>query len=272
MIVSRIYGGIGNQLFQYSFGLSQAKRLKTELLLDTYILDKNPFNYTPYKCELFNFEGIDEEAVSNKDYPGLKLIEEDKLKNIHAIQDGSLLDGYWQNEQYFENIKDELRKKIKVKKEISIKTVEYRDRGIGFPNENTISIHVRRGDYLNGDYFVDLSKTDYYKKSVEKILQLIANDNSIIERPTFFIFSNDIKWASDYFKWLPGMNTSFINNNTINDLYLMSQCRCNITANSTYSWWAAWLNDNTNKIVIQPKNWYKNKCIESLKLQGSVVL
>lgn len=258
MIISKIYGGIGNQIWMYAYGLSQAIRLGAQLKLDKYILDVNPFNYTPYDFELKHFKGITEEVLSNKEYLGLKLIEESKFDG--EIQNDSLIDGYWQNEIYFENIKDELRKKLIFKDE-SIKNVNDR-----LFEKDSVFIHARRGDYLNGDYFVDLSKTDYYQKSIEYIL-------SKIENATFYIFSNDTKWAKEYFSFIKQNKSFEEGHNTIEDLYLMSQCSHSITANSTFSWWAAWLNNNPNKIVIQPKQWYGQRLdFKDLYFKDSIIL
>lgn len=253
MIESMIYGGVGNQLFMYAFGLSQARRLKTELSLNIDILLHNPFHYTPYFFELLSFTGVTEDILTGN-LPGLKLIEEHKWDG-KEIKDNSLLDGYWQCEDFFDNVKDELRKKL-----------EFKDRSVldNFTNENTVSIHARRGDYLNGDYFVDLSKTNYYQNAVEHIKQ-------VIDSPTFYIFSNDLSWANSYFSFIKDKKI-FMTNGVCEDLKNMSLCKHNITANSTYSWWGAWLNKNPNKIVIQPKRWLKNKDIERLKLKGSILI
>jgi len=250
VIVSKVYGGIGNQLFMYAFGLSQARRLNTEFKLDIDILLYNPYHYTPYNFELTNFIGVTEQLASN--VKGLISVEESKM-GTNEIKGNSILDGYWQDEGLFDNIKAELRNKLVFKQKPILNI-----------NSNSVSIHARRGDYLNGDYFVDLAKTDYYKKAIEYVL-------SKAENPTFYIFSNDINWAKEYFSFIK-QNKVFLNNNTIEDLYLMSLCKHNITANSTYSWWAAWLNSSPDKIVIQPHKWYETKNIEKLKQRGSVII
>jgi len=253
MIVSKIYGGIGNQLFMYAFGLSESKRLNTELKLDTDILIYNPQNFTPYDFELGYFKDINEEIVGT---PTDLTVVEQHVQGREGIQDNSLLDGYWQGEEFFEDVKDELRDKLLFKEEVKekVKNIQISD--------NSVFIHARRGDYLNGDYFVDLSKTDYYQKAVEYILDKT-------EAPTFYIFSNDVEWAKTFFQFVPG-NKQFLMNSTIEDLYLMSCCKHSIIANSTYSWWAAWLNKNPDKIVIQPNEWYGAKENKELFFKDSI--
>lgn len=247
MIVVKLYGGLGNQIWQYAFGLSQARRLKTELRLNTEVLLNTPQGWTKYNYELGCFKGVTEEIYNITS--GLKLYKEG---DSGEILNDTILDGYWQDENLFENVKDELRQKLQFKEKIEGNF------------KNTISIHIRRGDYLGGNHFVDLSQTDYYRKAIEYI-------KSKIKDPEFLIFSNDIEWTKNYLNFL-NEKKHFINGNTINDLQLMSLCEHNITANSTYSWWSAWLNKNPNKIVIQPQKWLISCDIEKLKMNGSIVL
>lgn len=258
MIVMKIFGGIGNQLFQYAFGLSQAKKLNTELKLDIDFLLYNPYNWTPYDFELKHFKGVNEKILTDIQTT-LKKIDEDKIK-IENITNDSILNGYWQGEYMFENIKDELRNKL-VFKDDSISNVEHIANQIR-DDENSVFIHARRGDYLNGDYFVNLSETNYYQKALEFILSKITN-------PTFYIFSNDIEWAKNYFKFI-NQNKTFLSNSTIKDLYLMSLCKNAITANSTFSWWSCWIGEKNN--IVQPYNWIKGMNFEKWKLKGSTII
>lgn len=260
-------GGVGNQLFQYAFGLTQAKKLNTELKINKYILDVNPFKYTPYDCELVHFSGIKEEIISDAVgitvmSPNLNIIEEGK-NQLSEIKEDSYLDGYWQNESFFDTIKGELRQKLVFNKDVFYKIRQ--DMEI-IKNHNCISIslHVRRGDYLNGDFFVDLSQSDYYQKSIEYM-------KSKFPHIVFCVFSNDIEWAKQFLGF-DNQDAIFFSNSTIEDLCLISLCKHNITANSSYSWWGAWLNANPDKIIIQPKRWYGKKDIEDLKLEGSILL
>lgn len=250
MIISKIYGGCGNQLFQYAFGLAQARRLQTELKLDIDILLYNPYNYTPYDFELRNFEGVDEQIVTKvKDF---QIVEEGKL-GTNEIRNNSLLDGYWQEEYLFNRVKEELRKKLVFKNKV-----------VSNIAEDSVSIHARRGDYI-GDHFADLSKTDYYQRSIEYIKNRVKN-------PIFYIFSNDVEWSKQYFSFIKEEKIFMPQGSPTNDLQLISLCKHNITANSTYSWWGAWLNNNQSKIVIQPIPWLKKQNIEKLKLEGSVLI
>jgi hypothetical protein len=120
--------------------------------------------------------------------------------------------------------------------------------------KNSVSIHIRRGDYLHNKKNTSLYATcnsKYYFEAIKII-------NSSVEKPFFFVFSDDIPWAKKIFKNM--RNFKFITGNcgelSYIDMQLMSLCKHQIIANSTFSWWAAWLNKNDNKIIISPKNWF----------------
>lgn len=255
MIVVNIRGGVGNQLFQYCYAKKEANRLKTELKLDIQYLVNCPKGWTKHEDELVNFEGINEERIIGN--PNLKVVTENpdhQFRNYNII-DNTFIDGYWQNEQFCEGID------IKFKPEI-----ENNIKGLCgvIKKENSICLHARRGDYLVGGYFVDLSNTEYYQKAIEIILKEVEN-------PKFYIFSNDKIWVKNYFTFIK-QEKYYMENSTIEDLYLMSLCKHNITANSSYSWWGAKLNKNPNKIIIQPNKWTSKRDISNLKLKDSIIL
>ncbi|HIP25044.1 MAG TPA: alpha-1,2-fucosyltransferase, partial [Archaeoglobus profundus] len=152
--------------------------------------------------------------------------------------------GYWQTEKYFSDIRTDILKDFTVKE----KNTEIVDNYLKqINNSNSVSIHVRRGDYLNHP---DIGVLDisYYKNAIEYIYNKVEN-------PTFYIFSNDISWCE---KNLDFIDDKIIINNTkseIEDISLMKNCKYNIIANSSFSWWSAWLNINPSKIIIAPKIW-----------------
>jgi hypothetical protein len=110
---------------------------------------------------------------------------------------------------------------------------------------DTCSIHVRRGDYLALQNHHPIQSIEYYQNAID----IIGNDKH------FLIFSDDIKWCEENFGGLTN-KTYITGNQDYEDLYLMSMCRNNIIANSTFSWWGAWLNKNEDKKVIAPKQWF----------------
>ncbi|ULT28973.1 alpha-1,2-fucosyltransferase [Sphingobacterium sp. E70] len=123
--------------------------------------------------------------------------------------------------------------------------------------QNAISLHVRRGDYLQESLFKDICTEEYYQKSIQYMLE--TN-----ESPLFIIFSNDIDWCKTHFK---DLNAIFVEhnsgNNSFRDLQLMSQCNHHIIANSSFSWWGAWLNDSPDKIVVSPRKWVNDPTLDT---------
>ena len=159
--------------------------------------------------------------------------------------------GYWQSEKFFKDISDEIRKDFSFPKFTSEKNLEILKL---IKSYNSVSIHIRRGDYLQNRGFNGLAPLEYYQKAIEYI-------KNKIENPHFFIFSNDIEWCR---KNLSIENSYYIDWNrgeeSYRDMQLMSLCKHNIIPNSTFSWWGAWLNKNPNKIVIAPEKWF-NDCV-----------
>jgi hypothetical protein len=160
-------------------------------------------------------------------------------------------DGYWQSEKYFEPVKDIIRRELEFIPILGERNTEHLNR---IESSRSVSIHVRRGDYVSLKSNLDLYQScsiEYYQTAIEFL------ENKIIQ-PQFYIFSDDPEWAKDNFK---GEKFRFIDNNSqspVIDLFLMKKCQHNVIANSSFSWWGAWLNNNPDKIVIAPKKWFKN--------------
>lgn len=156
---------------------------------------------------------------------GNQMFQMAALKSI-AINRG--IDHYFQDPKWFEANEGQIK--------------EMFSEGIGDSN-SFVSIHVRRGDYVNNPFYVDLTKTDYYQRAI-----------SMFPDSKFLVFSDDIEWCKEYFKG----NKFFFSerNNELEDMNLMAACEHNIIANSSFSWWAAYLNKNTCKEIIAPKEWY----------------
>lgn len=270
MIIVNLTGGLGNQMFQYAFGKTIATKNNTNLklhftnaLLNTqraYELDVFNISATLATTEDLKKLGIVENRVINR----LLYLLDERYKiqfNKHIVtqkypyvynvnylsaKNNSYLQGYWADERCFKGIESVIRKEFTPKKKL-----DERNRRIlkQIQAATSVSIHVRRGDYItnktNIPKFVGL---DYYIDSIRKIKKLVDN-------PVFFVFSDDIPWCKDNLE--PILNKAyFINHNqgrdAYKDLLLMSSCKHNIIANSTFSWWAGWMNQNRNKICIKP--------------------
>lgn len=233
MILTKLQGGVGNQLFQWAVTKNLSLIYNTEYYFEMgYFYGGSQWNY-----ELDKFERI--KSIPNFHNPSLTVIPDDF--HYKKIPDNSFLYGYWQSEKYFKENEDAIRNDIKISKELK----EYIFEKYPILNEKVLSIHIRRGDYVNLSHVHPIQTIEYYKNAYD-----IINDNSI----NVMIFSDDIDWCKEYIKF---NNISYITNETnIVDLYLMSSCTHHIIANSSFSWWGAWIGENKNKTVIAPKNWF----------------
>ncbi len=274
MIVVKLIGGLGNQMFQYATGLALSQLKRTDLYIDISELDKElDGGRIAHKLELDAFN-IQLKIAPNDEVLRLKKLGEKKttrvmhrffpflFSTIHAAESGlkfhsqfvhypsnTYLNGYWQNQKYFSSIKAELYQQFTPKLSPTEGVLEFIQK---INSSNSISIHVRRGDYLLPEISNYHGNCDlrYYKESMSFISKEVSN-------PLFFVFSNDLDWCKQN---LPAdFNLVFVQHDGENfwDLLLMSYCKHNIIANSSFSWWSAWLNKNANKIVVAPEYWYK---------------
>ncbi|MBS1665945.1 MAG: alpha-1,2-fucosyltransferase [Bacteroidetes bacterium] len=278
MIYTKIHYGLGNQLFQYALGRRLSLDLGTDfsLCLDFFQEFKDEENPRLYQLNHFNIiENIASEEetrpylkpnflerrMNNLLHPFLpyykrKLVLEQQLDfdgHILKVKDGSLLAGYWQDERYFEPIKDIIKKEFSFKTPPSVENARLLEQ---IDSTASVSIHVRRGDYLTDAFTVNQvggCSMEYYQQAVQYI-------NARVEDPTYFIFSDDPDWVRAHFK-VEGKTVPIGNNPqsmAYEDLRLMSHCQHHILANSSFSWWGAWLGINENKIVLAPKVWRKH--------------
>lgn len=281
MILVSIFGGLGNQMFQYATAKALAKRLGVELKLDIqHVNDRHyrkDFTYKNY--ELCVFE-IKEQIATIEEVRGyipnlwntnkfilqlyrLKRIikgrrlyhEKQKFtveRRIFSIKNNTYLYGYFQSAGYFEHIREDLLSAFKLNyspnKENSLLISQIN-------TENSVSIHIRRGDYIQS-IFAILDMDNYYQKAIQLICEQVVS-------PSFYIFTNDYDWAFDNFEHLPIKKRIVQINKTEEeahmDMILMSHCKHNICANSSFSWWGAWLNQHSEKIVIAPQLWLREQ-------------
>jgi hypothetical protein len=286
-IIVFLMGGLGNQMFQYSAGFDFARKINGELFLDTTFLnDRFPragFTYRKYDLDVFNinpqFTKLSKISSSLK-IPGVWLFSDlmmtklqNKFGNLEVVRERDnnyfsklneaietnsknyFLFGYFQSEKYFIDSAKELRNEFSFKNEFSDNEKKIADR---IKNLNSVSIHIRRGDYITSKKAKRVMKefgSDYYKKAIGEISKKISD-------PHFFVFSDDIEWCKENLKI--EFPTEYLGNDTAGyknsrHLQLMSLCKHNIIANSSFSWWGAWLNNNPEKIVIAPKDWFNDR-------------
>ena len=219
---------LGNQLFQLSNAMAYASKSNEFVAFPNW-------EYSKY------FKGEFEPSVDTN--PIKKLWIEPGF-NYTRIPDGAnLLEGYYQSEKYFNSIKEVIKESFSFQ-EIIIKSTIEKNKEILSLTQPKVSIHLRRGDYLKLPNHHPVLTLDYFERA-----KLKFPENSV-----YIVFSDDIGWCKDNF---PKGNYFFVEGQSdIEDLCLMSLCDHNCIANSTFSWWGAWLNPNPNKIVVAPKKWF----------------
>lgn len=291
MIIIKISGGLGNQLFQYALAKSLENIRKLEVKIDVsnfkiisgvtkrdFCLDK--FNITLKIAEATDFKKINVPyPLSNNKITKIifkvleffrtkskkKILVEHDLnykKSIFNTIDNRYICGSWTSPKYFYNVKNDLIKEIKPNFKISS---DLEENLIQIIKENSVSIHIRRGDYIKYQHKFNILPLDYYKKAIEIIKDKIKD-------PVFFIFSDDINYVKENFEHFFNKNVVYVSDNKFNDyeeFWLMKSCKNNIIANSTFSWWAAWLNENPDKIIIAPSKYRSdNKSMDDLIPDG----
>lgn len=293
MIIVKIYGGLGNQLFQYATARSIAIKLNRKLFIDDswyknfdlledynkpnastkreFLLQK--FNIKSNILNTYHLNWIKRLRIRSKNNKFFTFLKKYPLNSLsfNIINQSNYsydlvtnstkiyLTGNWQNNDIIENHRKSLISEYKPKQSISEENNHYL---MSISSSNSVALHFRRGDYVSKPLsrkVHTICSNDYYSEGIE-LLRRKTNNLQL------FIFSDDIMWVKDNFDFKD--NVTYISNEgpEFEHLYLMSQCKHQITANSTFSWWAAWLNNNPEKIVITPEYWYYDK-----KLNDTVI-
>jgi hypothetical protein len=277
MIIVRLQGGLGNQMFQYAAGRRLACLHNVPLKLDLSLFGKELSDYTPRMYALDSFS-IQAEPATCQEIARLYEPEAGWVRRfvnsinfryrqthfreqyfhfdpaILGLPDNVFLEGYWQSDQYFKDINDTIRKEFSW---IHPQTGRNQEIACMIRDKNSVSVHVRRGDFVNHPLVMathGFCGLDYYQQCFENIA-------AKVDDPHFFIFSDDPIWVNENIHIAFPMTVIEHNppDKGHDDMRLMSLCRHNIIANSSFSWWGAWLNDNPNKLVIAPKAWFNDK-------------
>lgn len=275
MILIKLQGGLGNQMFQYATASILAKKNKTKVVIDDSIynsIEKHE-GYTPRNFELSIFDNLyvfakktdvllfEKLSLANKikkkikfNYPKKFMeLQFEFCPKVNSLKTPVYLTGYFQSFKYFLGFEDYVRSLFMFQeKKLSQENLNLIS---VLKKENTVAIHVRRGDYVTDEItnqFHGACSLEYYSKAIALVSSKIIN-------PTLVFFSDDSEWVEKKFESVE-FNKMFISHNKGTDswvdMFLMSVCYHNIIANSSFSWWAAWLNEYTEKIIIAPKNWF----------------
>ena len=280
-MIVQLIGGLGNQLFQYAAGRAVAQRNQTDLKLD--IRGFKTYALRAYRLGLYNV--VEDFATPQEIYRlrprrrhMIRRLQHRILRqfappyrqpvfrersvyavdpDLFKLQQDVYLIGYWQSEQYFADIADRVRREFTLKQapdEPNRRMLDQIDR------TNSVSLHVRRGDYATDpttNRVHGTLSTTYYDDAIQYIAERVAN-------PHFFIFSDDIPWVKENLRLT--FPRTYIEHNgaeqDYEDLRLMSHCQHHIIANSSFSWWGAWLSSFAGKVVVAPRQWYAQTTVD----------
>jgi len=289
VIIVSLTGGLGNQMFQYAVGRHLAEKNSTLLKLDLSGFEAYKLRRYALHCfKIWEHIATMEEISTFKRkrvsrtakllskigtrWVGLSSATSDFYQDAIVLKErgfsfdpsimeakGNIyLEGYWQSEKYFSAIRDILLREFTFKYEQDAKSREIAEQ---IQKTESVSLHIRRGDYVHDpltNKAHGLCSFEYYQKAVNYITQKIPNCH-------FYIFSDDRAWVCENFKLDYPVTMVDHNNASTNyeDLRLMSLCRHSIIANSSFSWWGAWLNSNPEKIVVSPERWFNDKSLDT---------
>ncbi len=291
MIIVKIIGGLGNQMFQYALGRSLSIKQNCKLKLDTSWYkeydkiedtnDPNKATKRDYLLKFFNISGriipnwylpaIKKIPLIRKYYPKVARIIPNKLFNYKVLveddfswiniknQNNYFVTGYWQKSLYFDKYENIIVSDFRLKNPLSVINQKYYEQIL---STNSVAIHIRRGDLISNPSVAKLQPTC----SLEYFYSGIKTISNKVKDLSLFIFSNDMEWCKNHFKnQYPTIFVDSIGNDH-EHFFLMSKCKYQVIANSTYSWWAAWLNQYPAKIIVAPKNWYHDTQLNELAI------
>lgn len=285
MLFVRVFGGLGNQIFQYVF--YEYLRLNNE----NVFLDISDFEIHKhhYGFELNKVFGIT--PTYNEGIEKFKKVKQSKLNRLISkltktqmvvkdeyvelqhytivrntcIEKDVYFNGFWQNSEYIKAIGiEKVRKMLEFSLDLEDKNLEFKRMADA---ENIVSVHIRRGDYLKNEEFGGICDKEYYTTAIKVAKEKVFNAR-------FAFFSDDIAWCKENFKELE--NSIYVdwnsNEQSYKDMYLMTLCKGNIIANSTFSLWGAYLNNVEGALVIAPERWTKHRKTEPLMLNEHWIL
>ncbi len=274
MIIVKVTGGLGNQMFQYAFARAIKNKIKTKVFLDSsrvnyYNKDSDyeiAQKYNALREFGLGYYKITLEEASDKIVRKIYNVPSSELSRYFRIFGFShmvymeesdigekwckysgfhdyFIKGYYFDLKYYSEIRTDLQRELLPKEESDY----YKSLNPIFSERETVSVHIRRGDFL--EIGRDISSSDYYYKAIEYIRNNVNN-------PYFLVFSDDINWVKENFKIdEEHLYVSELDLQDVEEWSIMRRCRHHINANSTFSYWAAWLGSDDTSVVISPKGW-----------------
>lgn len=280
MIVVKLQGGLGNQMFQYAMGKAMAKLHDSPFELDVdFLLDRTPnkasgFVFRDYDLDVFSITpriapSGQERRYSHQGFLD-KIISGFKTKKVYkepffhfdhnalSVQPDVYLDGYWQSPKYFASVEKELREDFKFVHEVEPQSKKlYED----ILQTDAVCVNVRRADFLTNSYH-GVCGMNYFEPAIHHLASSLSN-------PKLFIFSDDPQWCQDNFKSKFSMEVVDHTHKGFkfsNQLQLMAACKHFIIPNSTFAWWAVWLSNKKESKIIAPTQWFADAAIDTRDL------
>ncbi|GAB3637400.1 alpha-1,2-fucosyltransferase [Hymenobacter arcticus] len=281
MLIVNLVGGLGNQMFQYAFGRSLHHRRKLPVAFDTTdLLDRTPREHVTYRdFELGVFVGAvpiaSAQEIALFKYQPVTLPERLQYRVLRRLRRASTyheshyfqydpqvwqtgpntyFDGYWQTERYFHRCEALIRRDFTFRSDPTGQNLLLAQQ---IQAQNAVSVHVRRGDYVSNSLYNQVHGTcspAYYEQAVRHMVAQVAE-------PVLYVFSDDPDWVRANMHF--AAPTVYVAHNqgkdSFEDMRLMSLCQHHIIANSSFSWWGAWLNANPHKLVIAPRQWMQQE-------------
>lgn len=276
MIYARLAGGLGNQMFQYAAARALAMRVGTEVVLDLRDLGKGP-RHAVFGLDRFSIQariGSEADLPPGRSTPlrnmlwrtfgtSPRFLRERGLAFNDAVLDAGddvYLHGYWQSERYFADAADRLRHEFSIPSAPGVGTARMMDAILSA--DTSVSVHLRRGDYVStpgGRASHGVCDHAYYARALERLRPEVG------QALHAFVFSDDPVWARENLRLDCEMTLVDVNDalSAHDDLRLMASCRHHIIANSTFSWWGAWLDPRPDKVVVAPRQWFSDSRLQN---------
>lgn len=287
MKIVAIFDGLGNQLFQYALLVALREHYQVPVWMDVSLFETRRSHNGFELSRIFN---ITAPTATEKDlrhlmpiaghmklsrylinmFPNLEWRYHeaeivDYYPEVFEINHDVIYQGWWQHYEYFEQYRDILLQEFTLKQPLDGRNQAlYEEMNA---NPKAVSAHVRRGDYLKANYisFLGVCPPDYYRSAVDRAKQLVGEDAE------FYVFSDDLAWCREILpRYISADKIRYIDWNrgadSYKDMILMSACRTNIIANSTFSWWAAYLNRHADAITLAPEKWWRNGCAKPIQM------
>lgn len=289
LVITRLIGGLGNQMFQYAAGRALALRRGAVFKLDvTGFTAVGAHTKRRYELDCFPIHGAiandaDLARFGRTDRPGSPRVDRvRRLLRVNGSNDAwpiyrephfrfdpavdalsapVYLDGYWQCERYFSNVTELLRREFLPQAPVDAENAAL---AAQIDAVNAVSLHVRRGDYVSDPIthrFHGTCSVDYYRQAIDLIIERVG-------APHLFVFSDEPQWARAHLRFAVPITVVDVNSpdRGDRDMWLMMRCRHHILANSSFSWWGAWLNPSREKIIVAPRQWFRSSDIDTRDL------